>query len=461
MSTARQAVIGWSCTMAKDEQDTPGNPEPYQAEIKSHRLSERMARVDPIDRDFIDRTSVIQSAAFHHLPDGRIARSAGRMVIGARAPMPDPASVSGRNGSFEHSQLFSSNKDGRQRISGGAAVALACAVAVGSTAVLTSALNTSIEQNRGRSAAHNNPAGGAEGGQVSSRAVMIPSVAEPQAMQVASISPALPQSVAGADPAIVRIAKQDAPGLVVEDISGRPGSEIPLQIEVAQSDTEEYSFLMFRGLPAEVSLSAGFRLKDSWAVSLRDLTNLALASPPDYEARFQVEVLLIKGRNTPADSRVINVTLQRAPAAAAPPAPAVAAAPRPEPAPQRILTAAPPEPQPQPAAKLEAAAPSLAPAQSRKMAISAETEAAMLDRATQMLSNGDVSSARLLFEHVAKKGSGKAAMALARTFDPAFFGSINTRGLKPDRDKAKQWYSVAADLGQDEARSRLGALSAR
>jgi TPR repeat protein len=85
----------------------------------------------------------------------------------------------------------------------------------------------------------------------------------------------------------------------------------------------------------------------------------------------------------------------------------------------------------------------------------------MLDRATQMLSMGDVSSARLLFEHVAKKGSGKAAMALARTFDPAFFASIGARGLKPDQEKAKQWYAVAADLGQDEARSRLSALSAR
>ena len=114
-----------------------------------------------------------------------------------------------------------------------------------------------------------------------------------------------------AEPGIVRIVKQDAPGLIVEDIRGRPGSEIPLKIEIAQGDTEEYSFLMFRGLPAEISLSAGFRLKDSWAVSLRDLANLALISPPNFEARFQVEVLLIKGRNTPADSRVMNVTLQR------------------------------------------------------------------------------------------------------------------------------------------------------
>jgi hypothetical protein len=442
--------------MAKDEQDTPVIPEPYQAEVKSHRLSERMARVDAVENpDFISPIIPSQSVAFQHLNDGRVVRSAGRMVIGARAPMPAPAS-----GAFEQSQLFSSSRDGRPRsISGGAAVALACAVAVGSTAVLTSALNTTMEQDSGaRNAGRNSPDGRAEG-QVTSRAVMASSAAHPQATQVASLSPvALPQSVTAADPGIVRIAKQDAPGLVVEDISGRPGSEIPLRIEVAQSDTEEYSFLMFRGLPAEVSLSAGFRLKDSWAVSLRDLTNLALVSPPNFEARFQVEVLLIKGRNTPADSRVMSVNLQRAPSA---PAPAVAAAPRQEPAPQRILTAAPPEPQPQPAAKIEAAAPSFAPAQPKKMAISPETEAAMLDRATQMLSMGDVSSARLLFEHVAKKGSGKAAMALARTFDPAYFGSINTRGLKPDRDKAKEWYSVAAELGQDEARSRLGALSAR
>jgi TPR repeat protein len=213
---------------------------------------------------------------------------------------------------------------------------------------------------------------------------------------------------------------------------------------------------MFRGLPAEISLSVGFRLKDSWAVSLRDLANLALVSPPNYEARFQVEVLLIKGRNTPADSRVMSVSLQRTRGAVPP---AVASTPRQEPAPERILTAAPPEPQPE--AKVEAAAPSFAPAQPKKMAISPETEAAMLDRATKMLSMGDVSSARLLFEHVAKKGSGKGAMALARTFDPAFFSSINTRGLKPDQNKAKEWYALAAELGQDEARSRLGALSTR
>ena len=64
------------------------------------------------------------------------------MVLGARAPMPAGVSVNDASGTFEPSQLFSSSRDGRPRsISGGAAVALACAVAVGSTALLTSALN--------------------------------------------------------------------------------------------------------------------------------------------------------------------------------------------------------------------------------------------------------------------------------------------------------------------------------
>ena len=355
--------------MAKDEQDTQGIQESYQAELASQRLSERMARVDIEDgTDLTGPDALGQSVAFHNMQDGRIVRSAGRMVLGSRAPMPASTPAGDKHPSFESSQLFSSSKDGRQRgISGGAAVALACAVAVGSTAVLTSALNTTmVHENSGRDTGHSTPDSRAEG-QVSAQAIMASTVGHPQTTQVASISPVgVSQPLAGADPSIVRIAKQDAPGLVVEDISGQPGSEIPVKVEIAQGDTEEYSFLMFRGLPADISLSAGFRLKDSWAVSLRDLANLALISPPNYEAHFQVEVLLIKGRNTPAESRVMNVSLQQDAPSASPPA--VATAPRQEAAPQRILTAAPPEQQPiaeEP--KVEAAPPSLAPASPKKL----------------------------------------------------------------------------------------------
>jgi hypothetical protein len=505
--------------MAKDEQDTPDVPEPYQGDVASQWLADRVARADAVEvLDFTAPEDGSQSVAFQPLHEGRVVRSAGRMVLGARAPTPTAPVTNDMRGALEPSQLFSSGKEGHRRsLSGGAAVVMACAVAVGSTAVLTNALNTSIErENGGVNAAFDAPASSAEGQPSASPTLTASSAAEPQATQLASLSPAaISQPAAVAEPGIVRVGRQDAPGLVIEDVSGESGAELPLRIEVGQSNTEDYSFLMFRGLPAEISLSAGFRLKDSWAVSLRDVANLALVSLPDYEARFQVEVLLIKGRNTPADSRVMTVSLTQSGPGTAPRT--VASAPRQEAAPQRILTAAPSESKPlaepkteapapslaaiqpkaeaprpsldavqpkteapepslaavQPKAevpapslaavrpKTEAPAPLLAPAQPKKLAISPETEAAMLNRAAKMLGLGDVSSARLLFEHIARKGSGKAAVALARTFDPAFFDSIRTRGLKPDQDKAKQWYAVAAELGEDDARSRLDVLSAR
>lgn len=85
----------------------------------------------------------------------------------------------------------------------------------------------------------------------------------------------------------------------------------------------------------------------------------------------------------------------------------------------------------------------------------------MLQRASTILGEGDVASARLLLEHIARKGSGKGAMALAQTYDPAFLRSINTLGLRPNPEKAREWYQIAAELGEETARERLSALSGR
>jgi hypothetical protein len=95
-----------------------------------------------------------------------------------------------------------------------------------------------------------------------------------------------------------------------------------------------------------------------------------------------------------------------------------------------------------------------------KMTISAAEEDQMLDRALNFLRDGDIASARLILEHLARKGSGKAAMALGQTFDPVFFRSMNTLGgLRPDSAKAQAWYKMAVDLGQPGAQQRLEGLT--
>jgi hypothetical protein len=84
----------------------------------------------------------------------------------------------------------------------------------------------------------------------------------------------------------------------------------------------------------------------------------------------------------------------------------------------------------------------------------------MLERAFTLLGDGDVVSARMILEHLAKKGSGKGALALAQTYDPLYFQAMNTLGgPRPDAETALKWYGVAVRLGQEEARGRLSTLS--
>jgi hypothetical protein len=281
---------------------------------------------------------------------------------------------------------------------------------------------------------------------------------------VAAISAAVvAPHIAAGDPNLVQVANPEGPALAIENIVGPAGVPIPVKITITLADSEEYSFLMFRGLPDTLSLSAGFRLKDSWAVSLRDLQKLTLVSPPGYEGAFKLEVLLVKGRNTPVESRTVAVRVGGGGVAPIPEE-AVASIPREPVSTSRILTSTPPEVEPrvQQIEPERPQQPALAarPAPS-KLTITPDAEATMLDRAARLLQTGDVSSARLLFEHIAKKGSGKAAMALGQTFDPAFLRSMNTLGLKPDPEKAKEWYTIAIQLGQREAKERLSALAPR
>src|ERR1700754_350082 len=89
------------------------------------------------------------------------------------------------------------------------------------------------------------------------------------------------------------------------NVFGPAGKPIRLPVSLNGARNDEYSFLMFRGMPAKITMSAGFRLKESWAVSLRDLDDLKIETPADFQGSFNLEILLIKGRDTPVESKVV------------------------------------------------------------------------------------------------------------------------------------------------------------
>jgi TPR repeat protein len=80
-----------------------------------------------------------------------------------------------------------------------------------------------------------------------------------------------------------------------------------------------------------------------------------------------------------------------------------------------------------------------------------------------MLARGDISAARLLYQPAAEAGSGPAAVALGRTFDPAFLASTGAIGIQPDASAAAKWYRKAASLGEpgmEDAIKRLEVVPA-
>jgi hypothetical protein len=78
--------------------------------------------------------------------------------------------------------------------------------------------------------------------------------------------------------------------------------------------------------------------------------------------------------------------------------------------------------------------------------------------AERLIAKGDIVGARALYQRAAELGSGPAALALGTTYDPNRLWSLGVLGLTGNRDRARQWYLRARELGNAEAKARLTAL---
>lgn len=150
----------------------------------------------------------------------------------------------------------------------------------------------------------------------------------------------------------------------------------------------------------------------------------------------------------------------------APPAPAPAAvvpAPVVTPAPSVSTALAVPAPVPAPApAPFAITVPArppvpVAPAPVAAVAPAGRDEiSAMLVRARNFLSNGDVAAARVILRRAAERDDAQAAFALASTYDPTVLKKLGIVGFHhPDTSLAREWYRKAAALGSADASLRL------
>jgi len=84
---------------------------------------------------------------------------------------------------------------------------------------------------------------------------------------------------------------------------------------------------------------------------------------------------------------------------------------------------------------------------------------ALVARGDSLLALGDIVAARLLYERAASLGSGRAATAVGRTYDPQELARLNVTGPKADASVAATWYRSGATLGDPEATGMLRHLT--
>jgi hypothetical protein len=82
----------------------------------------------------------------------------------------------------------------------------------------------------------------------------------------------------------------------------------------------------------------------------------------------------------------------------------------------------------------------------------------LLAKADRLITKGDIVGARAVYQRAAEMGSGAAALALATTYDPNRLWSLGALGLAGNKERARQWYQRATELGNSEAKARLTAL---
>jgi NitT/TauT family transport system substrate-binding protein len=102
----------------------------------------------------------------------------------------------------------------------------------------------------------------------------------------------------------------------------------------------------------------------------------------------------------------------------------------------------------------------LVPAKSEPRQHDASEIAEMMRSGGELMANGDVSGARLMYRRLANEGEALAALALAETYDPPALRKSNvTRAITPDVALAQSWYEKAKALGSPVAAERLEALA--
>ncbi len=244
----------------------------------------------------------------------------------------------------------------------------------------------------------------------------------------------------GTSPAARSIPVQPLSTLVVRNQSGTAGDALDLGISV--DSPVAGSTVSVKGLPPDARLTAGLRFgATEWLVRADDVAQAKVVPPPGFVGDISLSAELRDGNGAAMVTGFVQLSWQSRPtgiassalAAAAPPQPLRSAAPGDGTVPLRAR-----------------------PEQGRELR---PNEVAILVRqAQELLATGDVKAARALLLRATEAQDPRAALALAKTYDPLVTRQAGAAD-GPDALQARNWYQKAREWGAPEAQRLLDALA--
>jgi hypothetical protein len=240
----------------------------------------------------------------------------------------------------------------------------------------------------------------------------------------------------------LRFAQAQDLAFSVSDIVSQPNRPIPLPIKLREGGAEDYRFFKIVGLPEGFELSSGFPTKNAWLVAVKNIEGLQIVPPAEFVGEVELQILLFKGKDDPPQVRTVTLSIGQKAAGV-----------------DTALTSAVEPASPSLDSDAQADRPTLTTVPKR--VITQQQENTGMRRADRFLKNLDIAAARLIYESMARKGSGRAAFAMGQTYDPSFLRNYVVEGLQPDIEQAMKWYKLAIELGNSEAEARLAALNSQ
>ena len=237
------------------------------------------------------------------------------------------------------------------------------------------------------------------------------------------------------------------PTITVQDASGDVNAPLPLGVEIA--NYRPGITLTVTGLLVGASMSVGAASSDGeWRIAAADVPTARVIPPLGYLGPMDVVAELRANNGQPITRGTIHYVWKQAAAV-------VAAAPTPAPA----------KPEPQLASAASAPAvvapppPVAAPPAEPVRQLDPKEVNALMKRAEELVSTGDLPAARLLLKRVAEGRNARAAFELAATYDPTVIKKLNVISVAPDLALARNWYQKAIEWGSTDASKQLEALA--